>query len=521
MQPLYPSLPSRFPLPLFFLLLSVGWLSGCQSESGGAAAGETDSLQLAPLTSAGAPRNVIFILSDDHRYDFMSFMNNMVPWLETPNLDRIAREGAHLKNAFVSTALCSPSRASILTGQYAHVHTVVDNSAPVPDGLTFFPQYLQKANYQTGFFGKWHMGEDRNEPRPGFDRWVSFRGQGVYYNPTINVDGSEVQHGDSAYISEVLTDYALDFLKQRDKDKPFFVYLSHKAVHAEFDPAQQDHYKYHGNDIDYPASINYTKPGHIQDEEGVNYDDMPEWLKRQRYSWHGVDYAYHGQFNMDTILYRYCETLYSMDRSIGRVLDYLDQEGLAESTLVIYMGDNGFQFGEHGIIDKRTAYEASMRVPMLARCPDLIQPGTTVESVVQGVDVGPTILSAAGLSTPENMNGQSFLSVLQGDTAHWPNQMYYEYYWESAFPQTPTIFAVRTGRYKYIYNWGVWDPNELYDLQTDPDEVNNLIKSPQHQDIALGLKQDLWNWLETTDGMQIPLKVPPMKRLDHEYRGYY
>ena len=177
------------------------------------------------------PKNIIFILSDDHRYDFMGFTGK-VPGLKTPNLDRIANEGAHFENAFVSTALCSPSRASILTGQYAHTHTVVDNQSQAPKSLIFFPQYLQKAGYQTSFFGKWHMGGGGGEPRPGFDRWVSFAGQGVYYNPRMNIDGKVVAYRDSAYVTDILTDLTLDWLKKRKKDKPFFVYLSHKAVHS-------------------------------------------------------------------------------------------------------------------------------------------------------------------------------------------------------------------------------------------------------------------------------------------------
>ena len=203
------------------------------------------------------PRNVIFILSDDHRYDAMGFTGK-IPGLQTPNLDRLAKEGAHFENAFVTTALCSPSRASILTGQYAHTHTVVDNDAPAPPDMLFFPQYLQKAGYQTAFFGKWHMGGDNDDPRPGFDHWVSFRGQGVYYNPLLNVNGKHVQYSDSAYTTEVLTDQTLSWLKERKKDKPFFLYLSHKAVHAEFYPARNDKGRYKDIKIQYPFSMFLT-----------------------------------------------------------------------------------------------------------------------------------------------------------------------------------------------------------------------------------------------------------------------
>ena len=182
--------------------------------------------------------NIVFILSDDHRYNFMGF-TGAVPGLKTPHMDKLAEEGAHLSNAFVSTALCSPSRASILTGQYAHTHTIVDNSAPLPEGLTFFPQYLQELGYKTGFFGKWHMGNTDDMPQPGFDQWVSFRGQGTYYDPTFNINGERIPQPKGAYTSDLLTEQAIGWLESLDEDQPFMLYLSHKAVHAEFEPAER------------------------------------------------------------------------------------------------------------------------------------------------------------------------------------------------------------------------------------------------------------------------------------------
>lgn len=443
------------------------------------------------------PRNVIFILSDDHRYDFMGFMGKP-KFLETPNMDRMAREGAHVQNAFVTTALCSPSRASVLTGMYSHRHGVVDNDSPEPEHNIFFPEYLQKIGYETGFFGKWHMGHDDDAPRQGFDKWVSFRGQGVYYDPVLNIDGERVQR--KGYVTDILTEYAVDWLKQ-DREKPFFLYLSHKAVHAMFEPAKRHFGKYENVELEYPPSMANTEE---------NYRGKPRWVKEQRNSWHGVDYLYHGEMDFDTFYRRYCETLLAMDESIGRVFDSLKQAGLEQSTLVFYMGDNGFSFGEHGLIDKRHMYEESIRVPLLACCPEMIQPGTKVTQLVQNIDIAPTILEAAGLQTPQEMDGRSFLPLLKGEEVPWRDAIFYEYYWERPFPHTPTVHGIRTDRYKYMRYYGIWDIDELYDLQEDPQEMHNLIHSPEHQELVKAFADRVYDWLEQTNGMQIPLRRAPM-----------
>jgi arylsulfatase A-like enzyme len=253
----------------------------------------------------------------------------------------------------------------------------------------------------------------------------------------------------------------------------------------------------------------------------VNMRDMPNWVKKQRYSWHGVDYMYHGQIGFNDFYHQYAETLLGVDESVGRVLKWLDDNGLSENTMVVYMGDNGFSFGERGLIDKRHMYEESMRVPMLVRCPAVVKPGTKVTSVIQNVDVAPTFLAYAGIPVPKQMQGASFLPILQGKSIPWKNRAFYEYYWETDFPQTPTMFGVRTDRYKYIFNYGVWDANELYDLQNDPQEVNNLIRSPEHQHIAGQLRDQVFDWLEGSGGMQIPLHRIRQKRFDHIYKGTY
>jgi N-acetylglucosamine-6-sulfatase len=439
------------------------------------------------------PPNVVFILSDDHRYDFMGFMGRP-KFLETPNMDRLAREGAHLENAFVTTSLCSPSRASILTGQFSHRHGVVDNNTRVPEGTVFFPQYLQQTGYETAFMGKWHMGHASDEPRPGFDKWISFRGQGDYYNPTFNIDGKRQKT--EGYVTDLLTEYAVNWLKTK-REKPFFLYLSHKAVHAMFEPAKRHLGKYDDVAVEYPDTMADTEE---------NYRGKPRWVRAQRNSWHGVDYMYHGQMDFDTFYRRYCETLLALDESIGHILNALEETGQLENTLVFYMGDNGFCFGEHGLIDKRHMYEPSLRVPLLAYSPQLIQPGTKIKQMVQNIDIASTIMAAAGLESPATMDGRSFLPLLQGKETAWRDAVFYEYYWEWNFPQTPTVHGIRTDRYKYMHYHGIWDTDELYDLQQDPEEKMNLIDRPEYQDLVKELKNRVFQWLEETDGMKIPLR---------------
>lgn len=446
------------------------------------------------------PRNLVFILTDDHRYDAMGFMGH--PFLETPNLDRLARGGAHLKNAFVTTSLCSPSRASVLTGLYTHKHRVIDNARLEPEGIVYFPQYLQAAGYATAFIGKWHMGQESDAPRPGFDHWVSFKGQGNYLpvaNSPLNVDGKAVPQ--KGYITDELTDYAVTWLRQqKPAEKPFFLYLSHKAVHANFTPAERHEGKY--------KDAKWTRPGseNLSPEWAAR---VPRWVRDQRNSWHGVDFPYHSDLDIEQYYKRYCETFLAVDESIGRIQGELQRMGVAEDTLVIYMGDNGFMFGEHGLIDKRVAYDTSIRVPMVMQCPSLFPGGQTVEAVTANIDVGPTFLDAAGIRRPPHMDGQSMLPLARGDQSGRRKDFLYVYYWEKSFPQTPTQFALRGDRYKLISYYGLWDTDELYDLQEDPGETRNLISDPGLQKVRKEMEQKLFGMLEEAGGMQIPLNPPP------------
>ncbi len=455
---------------------------------------------VAERAEGAKPRNVVFILSDDHRYDAMSFLDHQ--FARTPHMDAMAENGVHLKNAFVGTSLCSPSRASILTGLYTFRHRVIDNQRLVPKGTLFFPQYLQQAGFATAFIGKWHMGAANDSPRPGFDHWVSFRGQGHYLPPspdyTLNVNGGRVKQ--EGYITDELTDYAIDWLSsQKPSEKPFFLYLSHKAVHANFTPSER-----HEGSLD---NAPFTRPASEADTF-ENYRGKPRWMRDQRNSWHGVDFPYHSALDIERYYKRYNEALSAVDDSIGRVMGKLDEMGVADETLVIYMGDNGFMFGEHGLIDKRVAYETSIRVPMLMQCPDLFEGGTVVEQVVANIDIAPTVFEAMGIQKPPHMDGQSFLALGQGREIPWRDYFLYVYYWEKNFPHTPTQFALRGDRFKYITYYGLWDTDELYDLQADPGETTNLLHDPAHAATAKEMEASLYEMMAELGGMAIPLNAP-------------
>ncbi len=464
------------------------------------------------LAAPGSRRNIVFVLSDDHRYDFMSFMKEAPAFLETPNMDRMARQGAHMANAFVSTSLCSPSRASILTGQYMHHHKIVDNQRAVPEGTVFFPQYMQKAGYQTAYIGKWHMGHDNDAPRPGFNHWVSFEGQGTYFDPELNINNT--RRAFKGYTTDVLTDQAIEWLENgRDKDKPFYLQLGFKAVHYPFQPAERHKGRHKNDKVTRPETMGNTER---------NYRTQPNWVRERRYGIHGIDHMETGQLDHDPVpsfdeLYKqYCETVHGLDENLGRVLDFLDESGLSESTTVIYMGDNGFELGEHGFYDKRDAFEHSIRVPMLAYAPGLIKPGTTITSMVQNIDIAPTVLETAGIPVPaaSKMDGRSFLPLLLGKKTPWRDHILYEYYWEWNFPATPTVFAIRGDRYKYIYYHGLWDLNGFYDLETDPHERHNLINVPAYKELIDKMRTQLFEELKASGGLNIPVKPPKGVRLD-------
>jgi N-acetylglucosamine-6-sulfatase len=476
----------------------------------------------AHLVAAERP-NIVLILTDDQRWDAMSCAGH--PWLKTPHIDRLARHGVWFQNAFVTTSLCSPSRASILTGQYAHRHRVIDNYHPVPSELTFFPQHLQRSGYETAFIGKWHMGGDSDQPQRGFDHWVSFKGQGVYYPqaeqakvkgryvpqtsaPVLNVNGRHVPQRD--YITDELTHYAVDWLERRSSSrKPFFLYLSHKAVHADFLPANRHAFRYEQQPFEQPTSWF---------EQPEEFHGVPMWVQNQRNSRHGVEFAYYGDLDLATYYRRYCETILAVDESVGQLLATLESIRMLDSTLIVLLGDNGFLFGEHGLIDKRCAYEPSMRIPLIVHYPHRLASGARVKELVANIDIAPTLLDAAGLEVPDHMDGNSFLALAEGKRTAWREHLLYEYFWEQNYPQTPTMHAVRGTRFKYIRYHGVWDTDELYDLQQDPGETCNLIDQPEYAELVSRMNRKLFEILQSSSGMELPLVPDRGTRFHHRKR---
>ena len=445
------------------------------------------------------PRNIIFILLDDLRFDGMGFLQ---PQLHTPNIDRLARGGSYFPNTVVTSSLCSPSRATILTGQTARNHRVVDNNNSSEEGLTFFPEYLQKAGYQTAFIGKWHMGNDTDAPRAGFDRWVSFRGQGSYLpmagsgpaarHNMLNVDGKPVEQ--KGYISDELTDYAMDWLKSRDTTKPFFLYLSHKAVHSDPIPPDRYAHQYDNTTFALPASAANTPE---------NYRGKPMWVYNERNSWHGIDFFYNTDQKMTDYLKNYYATLSGVDDSVGRVLDYLKKNHLEKDTMVVFMADNGYMIGDHGLIDKRNAYEASVRVPLVVYAPGMVPAGVTNPVQVRNLDIAPTFLDVADVPEPRQFEGQSILPAATGAVAlkDWKSPDFvYEYYWEWTFPMTPGTFAITRDRVKYIQYYGIYDTEEIYDLSRDPNEMTNLIDDPAYFSRKIELRKALFDQLANTQG---------------------
>jgi N-acetylglucosamine-6-sulfatase len=433
-----------------------------------------------------APRisrpNLVFIYTDDQRWDAMSCAGH--PFLKTPNIDRIAREGARFRNAFVTTPLCSPSRACFLTGQYAHTHRVTTNgnNNALSHELVTFPRLLQRAGYETAFIGKWHMGND-DTPRPGFDRWVSFRGQGRYDDPPLNIDGAATQA--QGYMTDLLGGHAVEFLR-RQRSKPFLMCLAHKAVHGPFTPAERHKSLYSVEPIPRPPNVKDTlegKPALRRQAGEKQYAPQAAALLR------GPN---------DDLVRNQLRTLMAVDDSVGQVLAVLEETGQLDNTWVIFTSDNGYFWGEHGLGDKRAAYEESVRIPLVVRYPRLIRAGAVLEDAVLSIDVAPTLLELGGAPPSKEMQGRSLVPLLGGRRGGWRKSFLAEYFAEPQFPRIPTWQAVRTDRWKYIHYTELEGMDELYDLKADPYEMQNLISQTRAAGALRQMKAELERLLKET-----------------------
>ena len=446
--------------------------------------------------SPGHLPNIIFILVDDMRWDQMGISGH--PFARTPNIDRIGKEGVMFTNAFVCTPLCSPSRASFLTGQYPHKHRIINNDR---NGLSFishklvtFPQLLRRAGYETAFIGKWHMGDDDTR-RPGFDHWISFRAQGLFIDPVINIDGVRRQY--TGYMTDLLNRLTIDYLT-KELTEPFVLYLSHKAVHAPYLPAKRHENQYAGQTYHPPANANDDlsgKPALRRKLPPVDILHIPGATPEPGEPRYG-----RGSDKQDIFL-DHLRCLSSVDEGIGMIFDVLKTTGQLDNTLIIFTSDNGFLFGEHGLfMNKRVPYEESLRIPLLMRYPPLIEAGSRRDQLVLNIDIAPTLYDMAGVNAPVAIHGKSLLPVLKDAAYPLRKDFLAEYYLEKVTPLYAAWQALRTNRWKYIRYPELPGMEELYDLQKDPGELNNLIRSPEDQGTYKQLRDRLIQQLRETEG---------------------
>ena len=437
--------------------------------------------------------NFLFILVDDQPFDALE-SSGRYPFLKTPNMQRLEDEGVKFNNYYVTQSICSPSRASFLTGTYPHIHGVNQNNRHVDPNWNVYQPYtalLQKSGYETAHIGKIHMAHFEGEKhiRPGFDYWYSFVGQGEYFDPMVNDNGKEYQ--EKGYMTDILTEKAITWLKEkRDINKPFSLNLWHKAVHENHSPAPRHDNLYENDTLPVPPYNTHLE----------NFKGKPEWQRIK--AW---DSKWKSYVHTDTIapkpwpikgdkFMKLLQCLAAVDESLGRVMKTLEDMGELDNTVIIYSSDNGYFMGEHGYWDKRIAYENSMKIPMLMRYPKAIKPGTSIHDLALNIDLAPTLLDLAGVDKPSYMQGESLTLLFDGQSSHdnWRPAFMFEYYVDDAYPYAgPNMLAIRTKKYKLIDAFLEDDIDELYDMENDPGEMNNLINDPEYQVIADGLRLEL------------------------------
>ena len=464
-----------------------------------------------PASAADGP-NIVFIMSDDHAAHAIGAYGSRVN--TTPNIDRLAREGMRFENTFVTNSICTPSRAAILTGQYSH-----RNGVPVFNRFDSSRQtvarLLQAGGYHTGMIGKWHLGSDP----AGFDHWEILPGQGAYDDPVFYTADAEKRY-DGRYVTEVITDLALEFIRSRPAGKPFFLMMHHKAPHRNWVPEEKYRKQFEHRWIPEPPTLwdsyaTRTSALHenrqrvaadlsrrdlkLEPPAGLTGPDLQRWLSTMpdevNVETGGAAVTLTGEalarWKYQRYMQDYLATVQSVDDSVGRVLDLLDSTGLSTNTIVIYTSDQGFFLGDHGMYDKRFMYEECLRMPFLVRWPAGVTPGAVAQAMALNVDFAPTFLEAAGLPVPAEMQGRSLVPVLRGRVpADWRTSMYYRYYHDPGDHNTRAHYGVRTATHKLISFWksGEW---ELFDLANDPGELHNLYGQPGHETITAELKAEL------------------------------
>jgi arylsulfatase A-like enzyme len=488
---------------------------------------------LASGAAAPAARpNVVFIMADDHAAHAISAYGSRVN--ETPNIDRLAREGMLFTNAFVTNSICTPSRAAILTGLYSH-----KNGVPVfnrfDGSQTTVAKLLQAAGYYTGMIGKWHLGSDPT----GFDRWEILPGQGVYQDPVLYTATGETTYR-GRYVTDVITDLGIDFVRTRPKDRPFFLMLHHKAPHREWTPDERHRLLFEGRTIPEPATLwdDYaTRTDALRENRQRVADDLtrrdlkleppPGLSAKERDAWLStkpaevvvtapgrapttLTGAALARFKYQRYMQDYLACVQSVDDNVGRLLDFLKESGLERDTIVVYTSDQGFFLGDHGLFDKRFMYEESLRIPVLLRWPAVVRPGSRTEALALNVDFAPSFLAAAGVPVPASMQGRSLVPLLRGETpSDWRSAIYYRYYHDPGHHDTRAHYGVRTATHKLIDYWtkGQW---ELFDLRSDPGELRNLYGQPAQQAITAELEATLARLrAELQDDDRFALEQPP------------
>ena len=444
--------------------------------------------------------NIVFILVDDLRWDELGCAGH--PVVKTPHIDRLASEGAIFRGAFHTTPLCSPSRACFLTGQYAHRHGIIDNTARNEQSkrLITFPRLLHDSGYQTAYIGKWHMGND-DAPRPGFDRWISFPGQGTYLNPIINENGSTRRI--DGYTTDIFTDQAVNFIRSAGSN-PFCLYLAHKALHPEIQ--QRDDGSISGEGTFIPAERHKALYANARIPRRPNYGRTPAGKPAlMRPIGNLPPLGRNTVTDDDTIRNRWRE-LMAVEEGVGRVLDTLHRTAALDDTLIIFAGDNGYFYGEHGLShERRLAYEESIHMPLLMRYPRSIRGGMRVDQFALGIDIAPTILDAAGVKAPEHIQGRSLKPLWGGRQSGWRESFLIEYFSDAVFPRVANMGyqAVRTHEWKYIHYTELPGMDELYHLESDPYELHNRIGDPKARQPLAELKAELRSLLPAASGNRV------------------